>query len=211
VGDAIGDPAVPPFSLTACFGIQRVVHVASSGREELLMPHPGTPADVDPTIRSIIRKKIREISGRYSIHPQDHADLEQHLLLRLLERLPKYDRSRGIPPVFASVVVASALANYLRDRSTRKRTPKQPVLAEPNLNDVPDGQAEDLEQQTDLALDMAAFIASLPAELRPVANALMFENKADAARSLGRPRTSLGAPIDQLRTALDRAGLRDYL
>lgn len=175
------------------------------------MPPSGTPGDFDPTIRRMIAAKAKQLVGRYGLRPHDRPDLEQDLAARLAARLSDHDPTRSTPEAFAAMVIAQAVANLVRDRRAAKRAaPSRPAPPAPP-EEVPDSRAEDDVRRLDLAIDVAAVLDQLPADLRAVAERLMVRTVSQVARASGVARTTLYGRLDELRTAFERAGLRDYV
>lgn len=175
------------------------------------MPPSGTPDDFDPTIRRMIAAKARRLVGRYGLQPQDRPDVEQELAARVIPRLEDYVPGRSTPAAFAAMVVAKAVANLLRDRRARKRTPPPRPGPPAPAEDVPDPRAEGDRRRRELADDVAAILADLPTELRALAERLKAGTVSQVARQTGVPRTSLYRPVEELREVFERAGLRDYV
>jgi RNA polymerase sigma factor (sigma-70 family) len=174
------------------------------------MPPTGTPGDLALSIRRVIAAKARSLIGQYGLQPQDRPDVEQDLAARVVDRLAGHDPSRSTPEGFAARIVDQAVANLLRDRRAKKRTPPKPPTAAP-AEEVPDPRADNELRLCDLAEDLKAALADLPDELRALAERLKRETVSQAARAMGVPRSSLYRPVDKLRQVFERAGLRDYL
>ena len=172
------------------------------------MPPTGTPGDFDPAVRRMIAAKAGRLVGRYGLRPQDRADIEQDLAARLVSRRADYDPARGTPEAFAAMVLGQAVANLVRDRHAGKRAP--PPLPPAAADDAPDPAAAGDARRRDLALDVAAVLARLPADLRVLAEALQGASVSEEARRSGTPRTSLYGPLAELRAAFERADLGDY-
>jgi RNA polymerase sigma-70 factor, ECF subfamily len=172
------------------------------------MPATGAPGDFDPAVRRMIAAKARRLVGQYGLRSQDRPDIEQDLAARFAARLEDYDPTRGTLVAFAAMVIGQAAANLLRERRAGKRTPprRSPVAAD----DALDPTAGPTARRRDLELDVAAVLARLPAEARDLARALMAASVSEVSRETGIPRTTLYGRLDELRSAFDRAGLRDY-
>lgn len=183
----------------------------------------------DPEIAAIVRYKVNRVIRGARLNADERRDLEQEVYLRLLERLPRLDAARGNLYALTHVNTAHAIADYLARLAARRDGPAATRLSTPVLSD--DGTPADLastlgqkeldsrrgvsapdpEQAREVALDVAAALAALPDELRPVAAGLI-EGRPVAwiARALGLKRTTVSDRARRARELL-RASLRDYL
>lgn len=188
------------------------------------------PPSPDPLVLSLIRGQVGDLIGRAGLRPQDGDDLQQHLTLELLRRLGRAALRSPPPCPLLGVVLRRIAANYLRDRRTPKRDwrrrqslippdeypagpPDDPAtLLEDSVHEARRGPpARSTEERRDLALDVAAFLARLPPDLRALAEALMTDSKSAAARRRGVPRTTLQRDLQRLLRRSEQAGLRTYL
>jgi RNA polymerase sigma factor (sigma-70 family) len=199
-----------------------------------LTPFPaagGVPSvphdDIDNSTRACVRRKVARIIGRAGLAPQDRDDLEQELIAKVLERLGPPDPCRRRDSLVATVVERLA-ANLLRERRARKR--RAHVRSLNSHVPTADGPAElaavvgapaydarrgrrprSEEELARLAADVDAVLASLPDDLRELAERLKSQPVAEAARAKDVPRTTLYEQVRRLRRRFERAGLRDYL
>ena len=74
----------------------------------------------DRFTRGIIRRKINQLVRRSGFSQQERDDLEQDLLVRVLQSLPKFDPDQAHRNKFITTVVERYVANILRDRSAGK-------------------------------------------------------------------------------------------
>jgi RNA polymerase sigma factor (sigma-70 family) len=156
----------------------------------------------------MIAAKAKKLVGRYGLRPQDRADVEQDLAVRIADRLRTYNPARGTLESFIAMVIEQAAANLVRERRAGKRTPpaRSPVPTE----DVPDPLVNEDIRHSDLVRDVAAVIAELPADQRAIAHALMEASVSEVSRRLGLCRTTVYARMKGLRTAFERRSLGDY-
>jgi RNA polymerase sigma-70 factor (ECF subfamily) len=163
----------------------------------------------------IIRRKARQMVGRAGIKEQDHEDLVQELMLRLLRSLRLFDAAQADRKSFVTAVVERNAAKILRDRRAKKRNGGRveslDVLLE-NLDEEPPDLAVDdhAAEQADLAIDVADLLARLPAELRDLAERLKTQTLSQVARDMGIPRSTLQRRVSRLRRHFEEAGLRNY-
>jgi DNA-directed RNA polymerase specialized sigma24 family protein len=156
----------------------------------------------------MIAAKARSLEGRHGLGHQDRPDIEQDLAVRIVDRLRTYDPARGTVETFIAMVIEQAVANLVRERTARKRTPppRSPVPTE----DVPDPLADEDIRHIDLASDVAAVIAKLPAKQRVFAQEILEDLASETSRPLGLPRTTVYGRVKGLRAAFERSNLRDY-
>lgn len=193
------------------------------------MAHVSFRDPIDPLTHDLIRHKARRLIGRAGLREQDREDLEQELTCRLLARLPAFDPRKGRHAAFVRLVIARIADNLLRDRLARRRDHRHtrsleaPVRGDDEL--VRLAQAITRSHHDDrrgrhprpdpelaqLAGDLGVVLSVLPPKLRDLAERLMRQSVAAAARELGVPRTTLYGDIRRLRRHFERAGLRDYL
>jgi RNA polymerase sigma factor (sigma-70 family) len=163
----------------------------------------------------IIRRKARQMVGHAGIKEQDHEDLVQELMLRLLRSLRLFDAAQADRKSFVTAVVERNAAKILRDRRAKKRDGGRieslDVLLETLDEEPPDLAVDDhAAEQADLAIDMADLLARLPAELRDLAERLQRQTLSQAAREIGVARSTLQRRVARLRRHFEDAGLRNY-
>jgi RNA polymerase sigma-70 factor (ECF subfamily) len=173
---------------------------------------------LDPSTRAFIRSKARQLARRPGLSRSDREDIEQDLILNLLKQLPSFDAQRGDRHAFVKTVIERAAARMAVNRKAAKRDP----LRETSLHDlVPDEAGGDVElgqtlvedahdrrfgttrrsnhEQAELRHDVATVLDRLPPDLRVIAERLQHESKAEAARALGIPRTTLNDACRRIR------------
>lgn len=169
--------------------------------------HPADPSD--PAVAALIRRKAARLARATGGPAADRDDLAQDLAAALLARRPKYDPARGDPGAFAHAVVGTAAADLLRGMRAGKRSPPAPSASAAEA--LPDPQAADRAGATDLALDLAAAIARLPADLRAVVDRLRTLTVAELAAERGVSRGWVYTRVRAARARFERDGLRAYL
>jgi DNA-directed RNA polymerase specialized sigma24 family protein len=157
-------------------------------------------------------------------------DIEQELWLKLLAHSASYDFRRGHRYAFIATVLKRHAANLLRHQCAEKRNDRHVgaldvVVAEEDGESIELGDtisrrelnarigysARDEHETRQLALDTADVLATLPAELRILAESLKTQNITEIARKTGVPRTTLNDRVGQLRRRFELAGMRLYL
>ena len=194
------------------------------------MLHDDYNEKIDRFTHGIIWRKVRQLIGRAGFTQQDRKDLQQDLILRVLQSLRSFDSSKAHRNKFVTAVVERHVANILRNKRAEKRDCRDAyslnvVIGEEDerLVELADmiGQCEldarlgrhprndeDLKQ---LAQDAADVMATLPEELRDLAERLKTDSLSEIARGKGIPRTTLHASVRRLRQRFEQAGLKDYL
>jgi RNA polymerase sigma-70 factor (ECF subfamily) len=180
--------------------------------------------------RGIIRRKIKQLIGRAGFTKQDHEDLEQDLLLRVLQAMRQFDPENSHLNVFITTVVERAVANFLRDKKAMKRDHRR-ISSLNVMIDIADEGPTELaqtisqreydarrdryprsdEELAQLIQDLAEVITKLPDDLRDLAERLKTKNFSEIARDMNIPRTTLNGLVRKLRQQFEDAGLKDYL
>jgi RNA polymerase sigma factor (sigma-70 family) len=193
------------------------------------MALPEDPIALD-NIRQLIRRKAAKLARRPEFHPQETEDLEQDLFVDLFQRLARFDPKKGDLSFFLHFVLDHMIANKIRDQGARtRRSGAQQsleqrttatsgetvrlaeVVSEDDL-DARTGRARgDTERQAELAANIAELFPRLDPALREVAELLMLHPKAEVARRLGVPRTSLCTAVKRLRKIFEDGDLREFL
>lgn len=174
------------------------------------------PNPIDPATAARIARKAGQILRQVGLPRSDREDLEQALALLMLARLARFDPGAGDRAAFVGMVLRQATINVLRHYRAAKRSAAV-VSLEALVRAGADEPAElagcdnALGERADAALDVAAALAELPADLRAVAEELCTHSAAEAARRLGVPRATLHERAKEIRAAFEARGLDDYL
>ena len=162
------------------------------------------PADFDPAIAALIRAKAVCLVGRAGFQRQDFEDLVHDLVVALLDHRDRYDPARGAWTPFVSAVVNQTGGKLLRDRRVQKRDyRRRQRWDEAAVADQIARRRHRAQDVTELLLDVADLLSTLPPELRAVADCLQQgQTIAAAARMLGVRRTTLYGRLRQLRERL---------
>jgi RNA polymerase sigma factor (sigma-70 family) len=178
----------------------------------------------------IVRKKVRQIIGRAGFKSQDREDLEQELLTRLLHSLKSFDPAKAHRKCFVTAVVERDVANIMRDKKAKKRDHRRISSLHVMIEVADEGSTElsatigdgefnarlcrhrrSAEELSQLASDLADVVATLPDDLRALAERLKTQSIAEIARSMGIPRTTLNHSVRQILARFAGTGLREYL
>lgn len=178
---------------------------------------------IDPFLSRLARAKADEVSRQPGFNPSDAPDIEQELLTKVAERQITYLPERGRPEAFAQTIVESKSATLVRDRRAAKRPPASVASLDQTTTDermrlidlLPATAARTRgrsgEPDPDLAIDVAVVLKSLPADDQALCGQLMIGTLSDAARGLGRPRSTLQKAVERIRRRFEDAGLKIYL
>ncbi len=170
-----------------------------------------------PFVTKLIRRKAREVTRNYSFHAVDADDVEQTLLLKLLQRLQKYQPRKGHYKAFVTRVIETQVATLIEHHSAPKRDDREVgSLSEPIRRDERDEllanlvtEAEgsnhtqcalrNVSDEAELSELIAIVLADLPPDMRTLAEQLQSASVAVLARQLGLPRTTLRDRLQRLR------------
>ena len=162
-------------------------------------------------LRRWIRRCVRPPRRAADALAFDADDIEQLLTLRLWRSVPGFDPALGSAEVYADAVLRRAASNLRRDRGRVERHGRPRALGDRVGDEPADPGWLQAEERRDLRLDLMRAIATLPAELVPLAAELLAAPIAEVARGRGVPRTTLVRRIEELRIHFENAGLRIYL
>lgn len=162
--------------------------------------------------RSIIRRKARLIARCDGFTAQDLRDIEQELRLRLLQGLPQFDPTLSHINVFVTTVIERSVAMLIRDRWAQKRDSSDKVPQDSPLaaTELPDSDSGLDIEEFDRDHDLAQVLATLPVDLRDLAELLKVKTVSQAARDQNVPRTTVQREVNRLRKRFEDAGLRIY-
>jgi RNA polymerase sigma-70 factor (ECF subfamily) len=144
---------------------------------------------------SRVRSAAAVASGRVPV--QDREDLEQEVLLRLWQALPRYDAARASLATFIERVVASKVASLLR---SRRREAVYELLAGTQLSSA------DGIPAVEFRADLERLLASLEPSDRRLALVLTEHTPSQASRILGVARSTVYSRMQRLRAAFLSAG-----
>lgn len=174
-----------------------------------------------------IRKKARRISRRPGFSPSDVDDLSQQLTLKLLENLESFDPNKARFSAFVTTVVSRHATNIVRDHKAAKRDAGKTCSlsalvadcdsGDVTLSQVISGAERDrllgiesisTEEAATLQIDVDEILASLPLELRTLAETLKCMSITEAAHELGVSRGTIYDKRKHLRKAFLEACIR---
>ena len=188
------------------------------------------PNDLDRYAKALIRTKARKLSALSGFTASDREDVEQELALHLIKQSHLYDPSRASWRTFATRVVETAAAMFLRDRRRQKRaagyftesldqavgdreggpSPLRDSLSEADLGrrtgTLPADESVEQRERTDA---VRRALASLPPDLQAFCVLLADGTEAGIARELGISRRQVRNALERIRRRFETAGLAD--
>ncbi len=184
----------------------------------------------DRYTRGIIRRKVKQLIGRAGFTKQDREDLEQDLLVRVLQSMPRFDEDQAHFNKFVTAVVERYVANILRNKKAEKRDHRRVKSLNVTIDVAEEGATEFAqtigdreldarlcrqrrtdEELSQLGDDLAILIATLPDDWQTMLKLRKSRPMAEVAREMDLPRTTLVGWMKQIRQRFEDAGLRDYL
>ncbi len=172
---------------------------------------------VDRFTARLIRRKARQLIGRAGFTTSDREDIEQELRLKLIKQLSAFDPKKANRRAFVVTVVERHIANLLRDKQAEKRDHRRVrslhvLIAgddgpEPLGDTIGDREhdarrgatSRDALELSQLTLDVADVIASMPPKLRELAEALKVDSVSEIARRRGVARSTLNESVRRIR------------
>jgi RNA polymerase sigma factor (sigma-70 family) len=186
---------------------------------------------LDSDTLRFIRRKARQLAGRYGFQRHEAEDIQQSLILDCLERLARFNPQRGSRANFTRLIVKRSVATLIEARrsSTRGFHVRHVSLDSPiNRNDSEASEFRDVisqhdcrgrmgrslnrtEQRLIVKLDVERAIAALPPHLRQICQLLVvFDRIAQVAAVAGVSRATLHRRMRVIRVVFAQMRLSDY-
>lgn len=167
----------------------------------------------DPAFRAIIRKKARRMIRDGSGPLDNLQDLEQELWLAFIASLGQFNPARcRYPLAFFRTVLNRAVARIERYRRAGKRSVMPGPLPASDKIPIPDIKERRTDQDlSDLTADIQTVLSLLADTDRELSELLKEESLAEAARRLGKPRSSLQHRVGRIRRVFGENNLDKYL
>ena len=177
----------------------------------------------------VITYRAKRLVGTAGYTPADVEDIEQDLMLDLLERLDKYDAAKAKLTTFIDRIVDHKIANLIAERQAEMRdfrktstTLNAPIQTDDDspttLLDITGTddylermgfQDKSSEEMHDVRIDLDIARNRLTEEEHQLLNLLQVKTLAEAARVLGKKRTTVTYHVKKIRKALKAMGLDD--
>jgi len=171
--------------------------------------------------------KASQIVGKAGLRPSDVEDNRQQLLLYVISHLGDYDRRKGTQEAYATMLIMTAVALLLRDRRSGKHGRGKPSASLDALTNGHSPDAEylsrdaggrrlglrrhDEQDATELRLDLADAVGSLPANLEALARLLGGgHTEASVGRLTGRSRRQVRHDVEAIRAHFKCFELQDW-
>nr|BDD45924.1 hypothetical protein 4 [Pseudomonadaceae bacterium] len=191
----------------------------------------GSADTVDEFTEGYVRKRARQLAGKFGFKRHDRDDIEQQLYLKLAKHLHAADPNDPKWKAFVAITVDRRIASLIRDNKAEKRDHRRACSIHVVVGTDDDGPVELAEtiseheiparrvrakrgerDLADLQIDMADCIADLPEEKhRELCERLKHDSISQVARDMEIPRTTLNAWIRKLRQRFEEQGLKEYL
>jgi len=177
----------------------------------------------------IITYRAKRLVGTAGYTPADVEDIEQDLMLDLLERLDKYDAAKAKLTTFIDRIVDHKIANLIAERQAEMRdfrktstTLNAPIQTDDDspttLLDITGTddylermgfQNKPTQEVHDVQIDLDNALQRLTDEERQLLDLLKQMTLAEAARELGKARTTLAYQLAKIHKAFRAMGLDD--
>ena len=187
------------------------------------------PSD-DRFTRGIIRRKVKQLIGCAGFTKQDREDLEQDLILRVLQSMPRFNPAQAHHKTFITTVVERYVADILRNKRAEKRDHRRISSLNVTIKITGEGPTElsqtigareldarlgrdrrSDEELLELAIDETDVLATLPESWQLLLKLRKTQTMSELAREMGVPRTTLNDWMRRIRQRFENAGMRDYL
>lgn len=160
-------------------------------------------------ILDFIRRKAKQLAGKYGFHRDEIEDIQQCLIVDCLQRVRRFDARRAPRDRFARHVVKHGVARLIESRRAIRRGHGARLCSlsgradedSPNLADLisDDGgirkggsASARFEHHLLMRLDVAQTLVALPADLRRICRLLMvLDHAAQVAAAIGISRATL--------------------
>ena len=133
--------------------------------------------------RSVIRKKARQLIGKYGFTHDDREDLEQEMILDLLVRLPKFDPEKACLNTFVARIVDRKVSTMIRRQQAGSAT----TAGKPGPLDEPLRDSEGADRGETMSQD--DFDLRVGSKTQPAAERIGPPGRPRPRRSPARPRT----------------------
>lgn len=161
-----------------------------------------------------IGTKAEQLAGHYGFAPDEDEDIRQELLLHLIQQWPAFDPAVAKATTFIQNVIDHKVCDLVREQQYQHQDYRRVQLLTGNVQegllDGVRGQPERSEQElVELQSDCAAIIASLPRELREIAELLKELPPTAVAHRLGLSDSKFWYRLAELREHFVAAGYGD--
>jgi len=179
----------------------------------------------------LIKRKTRQLVGRYGFTKLDFEDLKQEMMLDLLQRQPKYNPDRAQINTFVARIIENKVASIIAARKADKRDYRLCCCSLNEQFEDKDGRSIERaetaymteylrrtgkstrshEELTNQAIDLQRTQSELPPNLRDLCDCLGDEDITAIARKLNRHRSTVHEHIKRIRILFKNRGLKEYL
>lgn len=191
----------------------------------------GSEGQLDGFTKGYVRKKARQLAGRYGFKRHDRDDIQQEFYLRLVKHLEARDPDDPRWKAFVAVTVDRRLASLIRDNKAKKRDHRRAKSIHTVIGEQGDRRIEiadtvtehetparrtrakrSAQELADLKIDVNLCVADVSdPQHREFCHRLKYDSIAQIARDMNVPRTTLNAWLRKLRLSFEQRGLKKYL
>ncbi|MDP6447179.1 MAG: hypothetical protein QF805_25515 [Pirellulaceae bacterium] len=191
----------------------------------------GSDQVIDSFTKGYVRKRARELAGKYGFKRHDRDEIEQRLYLKLAKRLHTANPNSPKWKAYVATTVSHCIASMIRDNEAEKRDHRRVCSIHVVIGEDDDGPIEladtigeqegkshcgcssrSQQELSDLAMDIAACVAGVRDERhREFCERLKRDSISQVARDMDIPRTTLNAWLRKLMHRFEEQGLKEYL
>lgn len=185
----------------------------------------------DSFASQLIRHKARQLVRHPGFRQFEQEDIEQELRKELVQKYSNFDPDRARETTFIARVIENKTVSLVRIRTAEKRDFRRNANSlNETVRDADGGSVERVqtfdtsaarnhtgqsprsdEEQSQLRLDIAEVLKSLPDELRHLAELLQEMSEYAASRNLGKSRRQVAKDVACLRKLFEDHDLAAYL
>lgn len=186
---------------------------------------------IDTFTQGFVRKKARQLAGKFGFTWHDHDEIEQRLYVKLAKHLHAADQADPKWKAFVAITVNRHIATLIRDNKAEKRDHRRvcslhavigvdddgPIELADTISEheIPTRRVRAKRSERDLAdlrIDLTDCVAELPDDKhREFCERLKHDSISQVARDMGVPRTTLNTWLRRLRQRFEEQGLKEYV
>lgn len=186
---------------------------------------------IDSFTLGYVKKRSRQLVGRYGFNETDREEIEQALLKKLVGYLDQADPNSPQWKAFVAKTVNRHISTLIRDRTAEKRDHRRTISLHVVIgvedqqpldlasvlqeHEIPSRRSQEPRSSHDyveLDVDVHACIELLEDERhRELCRRLMEKSVTQVAQDMNVPRTTLTSWIGKIRSRFEELGLANYL
>ncbi len=186
---------------------------------------------IDSFTEGYVKKRSRQLVGRYGFSETDREEIEQALLKKLVGHLDQADPNSPKWKAFVVKTVSRHIATLIRDRTAEKRDHRRTISLHVVIgvederpldlaavlqgHEIPSRRGQELRsahESVELDLDVHACIELLEDDRhRELCWRLMENSITQVAQDMNVPRTTIHSWMCKIRSRFEELGLANYL